>query len=267
MKYAYFKGCVADQSAKENDMATRAVCKKLGIELVELPFHCCGGGLIHEVDEAASEKLSTYNFELAEKENLDVMTICSVCNFALKLSDKGQGGTRHHIKSLEEIVILEVGSDEITNLIKRKFKGINIASFYGCKSLRPNDMNPFGDSKDPHYLDDFIKLLGGNPVKYNSSKKCCGFPNLYVDQNLALTMGSKILKDAKANGADIVVTPCPLCQMTLDIYQEKMGKLAGEQFYVPILHFSQLIGLALGIPSEELGLDMNITTAEPLVIK
>lgn len=267
MKYAYFNGCVSDQSARENDMAARAVSRKLGIELVDLPFNCCGGGLVHEVDVKAAKQLNTYNLELAGREKLDLMTICSVCNFALKLSNSDRGATTHRIKSFEEVVILDIGPERIRNLIKRKLTGINIAPFYGCKSLRPGSMNPFGDSVDPRYLDDFIRLLGGEPVKYNSSKKCCGFPDLYVNRNLALTMGSKILKDARNNNADIIVTPCPLCQMTLDVYQGRMGKISGESFYIPVLHFSQLLGLALGIPSRELGLNMNITTAEPLVIK
>ncbi len=256
-KFAYFKGCVADQSAKENDMATRAVCKKIGIELKTMPFHCCGGGLVHEVDNYRYRALNEHNLDIAENEGLDIMTICSVCNYSLKLAGREYGRRDLEIKSLEEIVILEIGLEKLKESVVRKFEGTKIAPFYGCKSLRPAEFNPFGDSADPHYLEDIILGLGGNPVKYSNSRKCCGFPNLYVNKDVAIKLSNEILRDATENNAELIITPCPLCQMMLDIYQKK-------NLRIPVLHFSQFLGLALGISKKELGLGMNMTSTESL---
>ncbi|MFP3256799.1 MAG: CoB--CoM heterodisulfide reductase iron-sulfur subunit B family protein [Candidatus Nanopusillus acidilobi] len=256
-KIAYFNGCVAQQSAKENNMATRAICRKIGIELVDLPFHCCGGGLIHQVDQKTFQELNKYNLNLLLNEKLDVLTICSICNYSLKLAINSENLKMIKVISLEEAIILEFGLDRLEKFIKKRFDNLKIAPFYGCRSLRPKEFNPFNDSLNPYFLKDFISFLGGDPIDYSHSKKCCGFPDLYVNKKIAIKMANDIIYDASNNGSELIVTPCPLCQMMLDIYQNKKAK-------IPILHFSQMLGIALGIPYKELGLDMNITSTKYL---
>lgn len=212
---------------------------------------------MHEVEPEKFTTLNKYNIDLVQKEKLDILTICSVCNYSLKLAAQRNSLEDQKITSLEELVILEIGVDKLKNLLTNRLNGMKIAPFYGCKSLRPAEFNPLRLSRGPDYLEEFISSLGGSPISYPYARKCCGFPDLYVDKNSAVKITDQVLNSANDNGAEYMMTPCPLCQLTLDIYHSKNLK-------IPVLHFSQFLGLALGIPWKELGLNMNITTAKSL---
>lgn len=212
---------------------------------------------MHEVAPERFTSLNMYNIDLVQKEKLDILTICSVCNYSLKLAAQKGNLEDQKITSLEELVILEMGLDNLKNLLTNSLKGMKVAPFYGCKSLRPAEFNQLRISNGPDYLKEVISSLGATPISYPYETKCCGFPDLYVDKDSAVKITDQVLNSANDNGAEYMLTPCPLCQLTLDVYHSKNLK-------IPVLHFSQFLGLALGIPWKELGLNMNVTSTKSL---
>jgi succinate dehydrogenase / fumarate reductase cytochrome b subunit len=167
------------------------------------------------------------------------------------------------VKHLQWILIQDYGLDKLEALISMPLKALSIAPFYGCYILRPESAAGLDQWDHPQSLERIIKSLGGEPVEYDGRVKCCGFPVFLEKEEIALGMVGRRIGEAAQVGADLMVTPCPLCHMSLDIYQErakeKMKKEQGRQIEMggrgmPILHLPQLLGLALGFSSEELGM-------------
>ncbi len=281
MKYAYFPGCVAEDSCKELDNSTRLVADKLGMELVKIEdATCCGAGYMQEYSGEMSLFLNARTFALADKTGAEtVMTICSSCqlhlseaNNALKddekllkrMNDRLDKIGLHYsgnlkVKHLLQILIEDYGMD---NLSAKKVSslGMKVAPFYGCHLLRPPEAHKFDDAENPKSLDTVITALGAEPVDYNGKTKCCGFHLLMVKEDIPLKMSGKHLSEAKAKGADCVVTPCPLCHLVLDAYQPSIEKKTGKKLGVPILHLSQMVGLSLGIEPSKLGFNRHIAS-------
>ncbi|MDE1820687.1 MAG: CoB--CoM heterodisulfide reductase iron-sulfur subunit B family protein [Euryarchaeota archaeon] len=281
MKVAYYPGCVAQESGKELDMAVRAVAPRLGIELAEFPnFSCCGSGFIDESNYALNTAINARNLAIAEKAGLGVvMTVCSTCQGMLKLakwnlahnsvlrarSDKvlSQIGM-HYQGSAEPKHMLQIlvedlgGAKKLSTLVKRPLKGLKVGAFYGCHILRPHDKMGFEDPEDPHSFEDVIRALGAEPVDYRGRVMCCGFPIQFVKPKTGQLLAGKQVLDAKRHGAHAMATPCPLCHISLDTYQKEAGKQVGEELNMPVFHFPQLIGLALGIAPDALGLSRHL---------
>lgn len=140
-----------------------------------------------------------------------------------------------------------------------------MAPFYGCYILRPSWDVGFEDPENPTSLEKVIQAVGGESVAYAGRTKCCGFPIILEKEAIAVTMAGANMKEAKDAGADFMVTPCPLCHMSLDIYQERAGKAVGTTLDLPILHLPQLIGLAMGIPAKELGLARHLIPVDSIL--
>jgi len=164
-------------------------------------------------------------------------------------------------------VVKEIGVRRLSERIKVPLSGFQIAPFYGCYILRPSWHLGFDDPENPTSLEKVIRAVGGEPVLYGGRTKCCGFPIILEKEAIAVAMGGKNLKEAKDEGADFMVTPCPLCHMSLDIYQERAGRAVQTNLDLPILHLPQLIGLALGIPPQELGMTRHLVPVESIIRK
>jgi len=279
MKYAYFPGCAAKATATEANKATRAVAKHLGIELIEFPnFSCCGAGVLHEERPNLSTAINARNFAIAEREGLDILTICNTCQLTMlkakkTLDDNQQLRSRVNgrlaefeleysgktaIRHLLWVLIEDLGLANLQEKIERQFAGLNIAPFYGCHMLRPKELLGMEDSSNPNSLERLITAVGGNAVDYGSKTDCCGFHVMLVKQDVSVGRVANTMLDAKRSGADLVVTPCTLCQLTLDSYQYKADKVARTAIDMPVIHLPQLIGLALGLGRKELGLDRHL---------
>ncbi len=280
MKYAYFPGCVAEDSCSELDRSTRLVASKLDIELVELTHSsCCGAGIVQEVKREFAIGINARTLSMAEAMGLDVMTICSTCqlylseaNIELKSDEalrnrvnaalkRGYGGgveVKHFLHVLTE----DCGLEKLRSMVRRPL-GINIAPFYGCQILRPSSVHGANPSRT-RALEDVISALGGQPVEYSGRNKCCGFQVTFVEEKSALKMCADNLLEAKENGAQYMVTPCPLCHINLDIYQSRAGKLVGKKISMPVLHMSQMLGLAMGMDGKELGLKRHLVPVKGL---
>ncbi|MDH5542951.1 MAG: CoB--CoM heterodisulfide reductase iron-sulfur subunit B family protein [Nitrospinota bacterium] len=289
MKYALYTGCVAKGAGKELMVSTEIAARALGISLVEMKdASCCGAGVIHEDNPMLADALNARTFSIAEEMGLDIMTICSTCQgvmkhvqhkFAEKPSYKEKvnkelvkdtGRTyegKVKIRQFYQIVDEEYGIDKMAEKATKSLKGLKIAPYYGCYALRPHETM---DTKVPDktsVLEKTITALGAEVVEFDASQKCCGFPILMPNKSNSLRLAGNVLESAKKAGADFIVTPCPLCHLNLDAYQGEAESMFGLSLGVPILHYSQMVALALGASAKDLRLANHIVKADHIAEK
>lgn len=281
MRYALYTGCVAHGACPELYQSTLPVAERLGIEMDEMvDAACCGAGVITEGDPNLALAINARTLALAEAKGLQIMTICGTCQGVLAeanrrlLTDSGlldqsnallaPEGIRYNggveVKHLLWIIVGELGLDRLKREIRKPLEGLRVAPFYGCYILRPSRYLGFDDPEHPVSLEKLITALGGQPVDYGGKTKCCGFPLVLEKEEIAVSMVGAHEKEAQDKGADCMVTPCPLCHMNLDIYQDRAAVKVGEKLSLPILHLPQLIGLAMGIEPKKLGLSRHLVS-------
>lgn len=288
MKYAFYPGCVAKASAIELYQSTLEVAQELGIEMEELvAASCCGAGVVNEYNPDLNLALNARTFAQAEEMNLDIVTICSTCQGVMAqakrqldtyegsrstvneiltkigLEYKGKVVLKHFLWALIE----DYGLEKLREQVKKPLNGLKIAPFYGCYILRPKEVLQFDDPEKPTSLENLATVLGAQAVHYEGETKCCGFPILFVNRKPALSMASTYLSQAKNNGADLLVTPCPLCHLSLDVYQGRAAKQARTRLEIPVLHVPQLVGLALGIEPKKLGMQKHMVSFEKVLTR
>jgi succinate dehydrogenase / fumarate reductase cytochrome b subunit len=286
LKFALYPGCAAKGATPELYQSTMAIVGRLGIEVVELAASsCCGAGVVTEAEPDVALALNARNFAQAERLGLDVMTICGTCQGVMGAANKrlkSEPGLLDRINRLMEpdgiayrgtiqvkhllwIVVREIGLRQLGAQVVKSLQGLRIAPFYGCYILRPSWDLGFDDPENPTSLEQVIRTLGGEAVAYAGRTKCCGFPIILEKEAVAMAMSGANMKEAKDQGADCMVTPCPLCHMSLDIYQDRAGQAVDTALNLPILHLPQLLGLAMGIPSKELGLARHLIPVDSIV--
>jgi len=280
--YTYFPGCSSSEGgAKAYGWSSHAVSKVLDIELVELvDWNCCGSTPYSSVDELTSLCLSARNLALAEKSGLDLVTPCSSCYVMLNKANSylkqyphlktqvdealAAGGLKYNgtvrVRHLLDVVTNDIGYDVISSKVKRDLSGLKVAPYYGCQVVRPR--YGFDHPESPQSLDKLIASLGAEPVSFPLKTRCCGGSLIISEEALALDLIGKILNSASSNGAECLITPCPLCQTNLDAYQNKANKNSKTNFNLPVLFFTQLMGVAFGLSDEDLGLKTNIVPVE-----
>jgi len=286
LKYALYPGCAAKGATPELYQSTMAIIGRLGIEVVELTAaSCCGAGVVAEADPDVALALNARTFAQAEQLGLDVMTICGTCQGVMGAANKRlktEPGLRERINRVLEpagmtyrgtvqvkhllwIVVREVGLQRLGEQVRVSMEDFRIAPFYGCYILRPSWDLGFDDPENPTSLEKVIRAVGGEPVAYAGRTKCCGFPIILEKEAIAVAMAGTNMKEAKDGGADFMVTPCPLCHMSLDIYQDQAGKAVNTQLNLPILHLPQLLGLAMGIPPKDLGVSRHLVPVDSII--
>lgn len=274
-RVAYYAGCLASLSAKELDSSTRALAPMLDIELVDMhKATCCGAGDIHEAKPDFYLHLNARILSQAQQLGVKtLMTICNVCtlnlrqaNLRLSEDEALRARVNEHLDQVGvapydgavdvQHFLWLITTGERYELLKKVagkgLDGMKIAPFYGCQILRPSKVLGFEDPDSPQSLERIIRACGGEPVDYPAKLKCCGFPIVLAREQVALNEVTQPLQQAKEAGASAIVTPCPLCHLSLDAWQSKAERQAGVRFDMPTLHMSQLIGVAAGIPSSEL---------------
>ncbi len=284
-KYAYYTGCAAKGVCPELHQSTMAVCRALDIELVELKAaSCCGAGVIGELEPDTQLAMNARNLKLAANQGVPMMTVCGTCQGVLARSHQelSDGDTRDRInqvlgnsggvydggpkpRHLLWALIQDYGLARLESKVVQPLHGLKVGPFYGCYMLRPSDYLGFDDPYNPKSLEQVISALGAEPVDYSGRTKCCGFPIVLESESSAMQMVGTNLIEAQDNGAHCLVTPCPLCHMNLDLYQEKAEQEMDREIGLPILHLPQLIGLALGLDPKELGLDKNMVDTDALI--
>ena len=289
MKYAFFPGCVSRGSCPELYQAALLICRRLGIELQEMPgASCTGAGVLQEKNQVLGDTLNARTFAMAEDLGLPIMTICSTCqgvmsqaNYRLKGDPEYLAKVNSHLaeegleykgtadpKHLLWVLIEDCGLDKLTEMITRPLAGVRMAPFYGCYLLRPTDALDMEEHPERQTaLEQVIETLGATVVDFAGKTRCCGFPILTINEKNSVAMVAKHTTDVKDLGADTMVTPCPLCHLNLDGYQPKASAQAQRKIDMPILHLPQAIGLAMGIGPKELGLQKHIMSTKPLIAK
>jgi heterodisulfide reductase subunit B len=284
--YTYFPGCScsSEGGAKAYDWSIQAVSKALDTELIELSdWNCCGSTPSGSVDELGAFCLAARDLALAEKSGLDMVTPCSACyvifnrtNSYLKQYPKlkvrvdealAAGGLKYHgtikVRHILDVLVNDVGYETIQAKVKKNLGGLKVAPYYGCQVIRPGF--GFDHPESPQSLDKLIASLGGEPTPFPLKTRCCGGSLIISEEDLALDLTHKLLDSALSNGAECLVTVCPLCQTNLDAYQGRVNKKFKTNYNLPVLFFTQLIGLAFGIDGKTLGLDKSIVSPSNVV--
>ncbi len=293
LRYAYFPGCVAQGACRELHTSTTAISQLLDIELIELKkAACCGSGTYKEDSQLLEDTVNARNIALAESLNLPLLTHCSTCQgvighvderlkeakennpdylakvngFLTKENCSPYQGTTE-VKHILWALVGDYGLDKLKEKVKRPLTGLKCASFYGCYLLRAQKHLPFDNPFKPQSMENVFTALGATPVYYDGRIKCCGWPLSSYATEQAFQMAGKNLLDAIANGADCIVTPCPLCHLNLDSRQPEVAKVIQEKLNLPILHLPQLVGLALGIEPKKLGLNNHVVSTQKVLAK
>ena len=283
MNYAFFPGCVSKGACPELYQSVMQVYPKLGIDLKEMTTaSCTGAGVLQEKDVKLGDALNARTFALAEQQGLPIMTICSTCQGVMSqanhrlttqpsylqeinqfLQEEGlhyRGTTT--IKHFLWILLEDVGEDVLRKQITKPLTGLRAAPFYGCYIQRPTEALDFEEHPDRgKSLERIIEILGAEVVDFPGKTRCCGFPILTINKINSLSMVATHTQDAKSYGADIMVTPCPLCHLNLDGMQAQAASQHNTSINLPILHLPQLLGLAMGMDPKSLGLNRNLISA------
>jgi succinate dehydrogenase / fumarate reductase, cytochrome b subunit len=289
-KVAYYKGCLASLSAKELDTSTQALAPQVGLELLELEtVTCCGAGDIHEAEPDYYLHLNARILAYAEETGADtLLTICNVCTLNLRQANiqlqndeellervnlnleavgvpryRGTVDVRHLLWEIAE----GPGYELLQQAAHKGLKGLKIAPFYGCQIIRPSKLLGFEDPDRPWSLERIIEACGGVPIDYPAKVKCCGFPIIQAREEVALGELIQPIEQAVEAGADAMVTPCPLCHLSLDAWQSKLKKATGRDFAMPILHLAQLVGVAAGLAESELQFKRHVVSVKPVLEK
>ena len=285
MKFAYYPGCSARSTCAELNGATHRVAAKLGLELLQLDSATCTGAReLRAIDPVGFYTLNVRILALAERENLPLMTICNTCTLNvldahaafcedselaaainLRLAEEGlrySGATRisHFLWVLHE----DIGEARLRELVVRPLAGLTVAAFYGCHITRPPLRYGFVDSRNNRALEKLAELLGCRPIDYSGRTECCGFHTAAHDERVAIKLTGQHILSAKRNGAQTMLTPCPLCHTVLDGFQREIARDIGQKLDMPVLHLPQLVGLALGLSPEQLGIDRHMVTAQAI---
>lgn len=284
MKYAYYPGCSLSSTGVEYDMSTRKVAKSLGIELWEIPeWNCCGASSAHLTDHLLALALPARNLAIAEKEGLDVAIPCAACYSRLKAVEVEVKDSQEMQKTISEVIerpytgkaqaralldifVNDLGLESINALVSKPLKDLKVVSYYGCLLVRPPKLG-FDDAEDPQTMDKLIQSLGATPLDWAFKTECCGAAHATTKSEAGLPMIERILTAAKDVGADCIVTACPLCMNNLDMRQTQVGSKFGHNYNLPIFYFTELLGIALGIKPEELGVKKHFVDAMGLVKK
>lgn len=271
---------------KEANESTRLVAAELGIDLHDMPkANCCGAGLLTDYDYDLYLALNARIFAEAEQMDMDIMTICSTCLMVMSRANHDlmedpvllektnavleKAGLHYSgnvkIKQFLWVLAGDYGLDKLKQKVVKPLNWLKVAPFYGCHSLRPADALGFDDPMKPWSLEATVEALGAETVDYRGKTRCCGFQVDLVSEQTAEVMTARRLLDGKDKGANCFVTPCPFCHINLDNYQKLAEKKVSEKISMPVFHLAQLVGLALGMNPNQLGLSRHLVSPEKIV--
>jgi len=274
-KYLIFLGCAIPYRVSAYEISARKILSKLDVELVEMPeFNCCGLPL-DPVSHEMMLILAARNLALAEQKGLDILTLCPGCAGTLKkvtkmlkedkalreeinshlkeagLEFKGTINAKHFMQALME----DIGLEKIKTAVVKPLTMLKVAEHNGCHILRPKEFIGFDDPEDPKTLKTLIEATGATCLDYMDETECCGAPSVGVSDKIALELARDKLNHIKNVGAQALVTICPFCHIMYDTNELRIERMFNETYGIPVLHYTQLLGLAMGIAPEELALN------------
>jgi heterodisulfide reductase subunit B len=283
MKYAYFPGCSQESTAEEYNRSLKAVAQALdSMELLEIPdWSCCGATPAAAiVSPMLPHGLAARNLAIAEEMGMDqVVAPCAACYKNLKKASddfrknaKLRGETNQLLEDHRmdrvpkvrhplDVIVNDVGIDNIP--VRKPLQGMKVACYYGCLLTRPAP--GFDDIEYPTSMDRLVEKLGAEAIDFAYKTKCCGGGIYMFHEKISFSMSADVMAHAKAAGANAIAVGCPFCQLLLDLYQDKLADIRKTTFDIPILFFTQLMGLAMELDREELGLEKLVVSPFPLM--
>ena len=286
MRYAFFPGCLAQTELYGYDLSAREVLPRLGVELEELEGKsCCGYPSYGVTSPLIWTYLSARNMALAEQRGLDILTLCNNCNLSFcqnkaklekdeglakvindRLSDEGMTyDGKAGIVDLLEVLYDRIGVDGIAGRVVKPLDGLRLAPHPGCHSFRPSSLERPDGGEKPVKLIGLIRALGAEAVEFPGWLDCCGASAVFSERETGLRIAGRKLEAVKENRLDALVTSCPHCFKVFDGHQESVQELLDEELGVPVVLYTQILGLALGIQPGKLGLGLNLSPVEGLL--
>ncbi len=274
MKLSYFPGCSLDGTAKEYGLSTRAICERLGLELVEVPdWNCCGASSGHSTNFLLGHALAARNLILAEQQGLDLVVACAACfsrfkktNIVLKenaeLNRKMEGimGIPYtggfEIRHLLDVICNTIGLETIREKVVNPLKNLKLVPYYGCVIVRPQELTQFDDEEQPQAMDNLTEAIGAECLPWSEKTDCCGASLSLTRVDIVKKLARDIVDMGKEAGAQAIITACPLCQANLDMRYGEDG--------LPVFYFTELLGLALGIDGNS-WFERHMTDPMPLL--
>ncbi len=280
--YNLYMGCSVPANYPNYEAAMMKVAEAFGMELEYLEgVACCGSPNLRAIDHFGWLTVNARTLAIAERNGHDIVTPCNGCFASLKdayhflkhdedylkkvndvlkkegLEFKGISKPRHFVEAL----YTDIGIEEIRKKITRPLDGVGIAIHYGCHVLRPQDVTEF----TPEILQELVRVTGATPIDYPLWKQCCGATVLPVNEAIAIRLARDKLKSMKESGAEFVTVVCPACGNQLDLQQLGLKDSYGEEYNLPVLLYPQILGLAMGLDEDTVGLSMNRVAADPIL--
>lgn len=281
MQYLYYPGCSLEGTALEYNLSTRAMLASAGIGLEEIDdWTCCGATAAQGVSKLLSVVLPARNLALAEKMHpgLDILAPCSACYLNLKkveVNVQSDPSLLHDInavlaqenltltgttkvKHLLEVLSKDMGPKAFATKVIQPLKGLTVAPYYGCQCLRPYAV--FDDPEVPCAMEGLLMAAGADVFDWSMGPKCCGASHMNTKMDVGLTLCGAIL--SAAQGADAIATVCPMCQLNLEGYQNKISRLQSKSMHISIMYLPQVLGLSMGLNKEELKINLNLAITD-----
>lgn len=284
MDIGYYPGCSLHGMAKEYDMSVNLVCSHLGINLREMEdWNCCGATAAHYLDHKLSIGLGARNLAIANNMNIRKITSpCAGCYNRLKtashelrtnpeLAAEIAADIQHpapvepEVTNLVQLLVEDKGIDAISQITQKPLKGLKLAAYYGCLLTRPKEVTRFDDPENPVSLDHLMEGIGSKTVTWSHKAECCGGGYAASETDIVLDLGGQVLESARQAGAEAIVVACPMCGINLDTRQDAISARKGIDYNIPIIYFTQLMGLAFGFSPAQLGLKRLLNDPVPLL--
>jgi len=288
MKYSYYPGCSSEATAKANAHSIEGVAKALDVQLEEIPdWNCCGATVASGVVGDFTQLVVTArNLAIAEAKGQNVVTGCSSCYMTLAVANKKFKEDEHfrtmanealaaagmnyngtlQVRQFLDVIYNDVGLEMVAQRVKKPLNGLTVAGYVGCQTVRALPYE-FDDPEQPVFMDRLIEALGATAADFPLRARCCGSSSTIPARDIVLDLGYKIFESATAGGAQVMVTPCPMCQLNLDAYQKLVNRKYGTNFNIPVLFFTQLMAIAFGLSTEAQALKYNIVSPHEALVQ
>jgi heterodisulfide reductase subunit B len=284
MKVSYYPGCSLEGTARSYDISARGICRSLGIELEEVPeWCCCGSSPALKMDRLMSTALSAQNLVQIEKQSVEQVVIpCPFCfRRLLSAQDEMQADAALkervqkiiqadmagalQIRNLLGFLRYQVGLEAIGDQVTQPLSGLKLLPYYGCYLVKPTGVTHFDDPEHPVSLDELLAALGADVLSWDLKTECCGAGLSLSKTEVVVDLTGRLIREAVRQGADALVVACQLCQSNLDMRQAELSRAEGKAYALPIIYFTQLMGLAFGLPARTLGLNHHLVNPLPLL--
>ncbi|HPD29222.1 MAG TPA: CoB--CoM heterodisulfide reductase iron-sulfur subunit B family protein [Phycisphaerae bacterium] len=275
MEIGYYPGCALHGSSNDYERSVRACLNALGVNLRELDdWICCGATAAHSLNQKLAVALPARSLGIAERDGYDdLLAPCPMCSMELlkaKMLISGDAALRKEMSEVVELpvegrtsvlnliqVFQRIGYDKVKEAAKVSLSGYKPACYYGCLLTRPPEVLRFDDCEQPSSMETLLASLGAAPVEWNYKTECCGAGMTMCNEDTVLNLSHKILSNAARHGANCVVVACPMCHVNLDMKQADVERRYGVQHGMMIYYLSDLVGLALGLDEEALGINRH----------